>query len=223
MRSETDFSDTTIIIPTLNEEKNIGALIGILKTLYPKIKIIVTDDGSTDKTAEIAKQSAVVVDRRDKKIKGITAAVLDAASQVQTENIVVMDADLQHPPEKVEEIIEKLKDNDIIIAVRRKVVGHWGAIRKLESRIGTILAQLRLLKRIKDPLSGFFGIKTELFKKIRKDNFELRCFKILVNILKNRPPGTNIWYVPYEFDIRKRGQSKIQKKHIWYFLKNIFS
>ena len=215
-------SSATIIIPTLNEEENIGRLIDQLLSLYPQIKIMVTDDGSKDNTIRTAEQhGAAVIDRSSATIKGITASVLEAATKVATENIIVMDADFQHPPERVKEIIEALSSNEIVIATRASVIGPWGPVRRLESIIATALARLRVGK-VRDPLSGFFGIKTELFKKIKKDNFELRCFKILVNILKNAK-GAKIGYVPYEFDIRKRGQSKIQKKHIWYFLRNIFS
>ena len=217
-----NFSDTTIVIPTLNEEKNIGILIEKLKALYPKVKIIVTDDGSTDRTREIANtKGAIVVDRTEKKIKGITAAVLDAAKLASTEKMIVMDADFQHPPAKVGEIVEQLKENEIVIAVRRKVLGHWGMIRKMESKIGTILAQLRLRKRIKDPLSGFFGIRTKTMQNTDKSRFELRCFKILFNILKNSGQGTKIGYVWYDFNMRLRGESKISKKHIYYFVKNL--
>ena len=213
---------TTVIIPTLNEEENIGRLIDQLLSLYPQIKIMVTDDGSTDNTIRTAEQhGATAIDRSSATIKGITAAVIDAANAVSTENIIVMDADFQHPPEKVKEIIEALSSNDIVIAVRTHVIGPWGPVRHLESIIATALARLRV-GNVRDPLSGFFGIKTELFKKIKKDNVELRCFKILVNILKNAK-GAKRGYVPYEFDMRKRGQSKIQKKHIWYFLRNILS
>ena len=79
-----NYSDSTIIIPTLNEEKNIGNLINYLKENYPEIKIIVADDGSRDRTQEIAlENNALVLDRKNKEIKGITAAVVDALNLVE--------------------------------------------------------------------------------------------------------------------------------------------
>lgn len=215
------YENTTIIIPTLDEELNIGRLIEILESDYPGIKIIVSDDGSSDKTIEIAKDTgASAIDRSSKKIKGITASVLDALRTADTRFIVVMDADMQHPPQKVKDIVDQLGSNDIVIAVRENVTGPWGAIRKLESKIATSLANLRLSRKVRDPLSGFFGIRTELFKRISKSNFELRCFKILFNILKNAR-GIKIGYVNYDFNIRTRGQSKIGKKHIFYFIRSL--
>lgn len=217
-----DFSNATIIIPTLNEEQNIGLVIDRLKELYANIRIMVADDGSVDATVKNARTyGVVVIDRKLEQVKGITAAVLDALKCVTTDKVVVMDADFQHPPEKVREILNALESNDIVIAAREKVTGPWGFIRRLESRIAAMLALMRLRRTVKDPVSGFFGIKASFFRNIKKSNFEMRCFKILFNILKNTDSTARIGYVFYEFDMRKRGESKIGKKHIWYFLKNV--
>ena len=78
------------------------------------------------------------------------------------------------------------------------------------------------MKYVHDPLSGFFGVRTVLFKSINKRNFEMRCFKILFNILKNVDFRTaTVGYVFYDFDLRVRGESKITLKHAVYFLKNV--
>ena len=51
-----DYSNTTVVIPTLNEEKNIEKELKLIETLYPGIHVIVADDGSKDKTQEIVKK-----------------------------------------------------------------------------------------------------------------------------------------------------------------------
>jgi dolichol-phosphate mannosyltransferase len=217
--------NSTIIIPTLNEEKNIGLLCARLKELYPTTRIIVSDDGSYDKTRYVAQVAgATIINRTNRAIKGITAAVVHAAQHVTTDNIIVMDADFQHPPKKVGEIMTKLESHDIVIAAREKVLGNWGITRKAQSKIGTLLAQLRLQKKVKDPLSGFFGIRKRMWETVNKKNFELRCFKILFNILKNvtTEQKKTIGYVAYEFDLRKHNKSKIGTKHIFFFLRNLF-
>lgn len=218
-----DFSDTTIIIPTLNEESNISLLIARLKQLYTKIKIIVADDGSSDNTRKIARQCGVrVIDRTHKLVKGITISVLDASREATTKNIIVMDADFQHPPEKVAELRVQMQENDIVIAVRRCVLGHWGFFRKAQSRIATFIAILRLRKHIRDPLSGFFGIKTQLLQGLNTKHFELQCFKILFNLLKTVDlRRTKVGYIFYDFDMRAGGKSKIGLKHVLYFLRSV--
>jgi len=216
-----NYSNTTVIIPTLNEEKNIGNLIDFLKTNYPEIKIIVADDGSSDQTREIAQnQGALVLNRKNQKIKGISAAVIDALDLVQTENIIVIDADFQHPPEKIKEIVEKLKNYQLIIGARSSLPKNWGFLRKLQSQIAINLCYLRLGKKVPDPVSGFFGVKTDMFRKTNKKNFELKCFKILFNILKNQKKS-KIGCIYYDFNLRQGGRSKISKKHVYYFLRNL--
>lgn len=215
------YSDTTVIIPTLNEAKNVQPLVSCLQKQYPKIKILIADDGSRDQTREIAeKAGALVLDRTNQKTKGITAAVVDALKQTHTKNLIVMDADFQHPPEKIRKIIDRLKVFPLVIAARSSLPKKWGLLRKLQSQTANFLCCLRLRKKIKDPVSGFFGIQTQLFKKTNKKNFEMKCFKILFNILKNQK-NAKIGYVHYNFNLRKSGQSKISKKHIYYFLKNL--
>ena len=71
------YNDVSIIIPTINEGKNISNLIKLTKKLYPKIEIIVSDDGSIDGTREKARKLKVkVLDRTEKKIKGLTISVV---------------------------------------------------------------------------------------------------------------------------------------------------
>ncbi|MDE1811004.1 MAG: glycosyltransferase, partial [Candidatus Micrarchaeota archaeon] len=92
-----DYSDVTVIVPTLNEGGNITKLIGILTKSYPKISVIVSDDGSKDGTAEYVRKIGRknprirLLDRKREKIHGLTASVIDAALIAKTDQIVVMD------------------------------------------------------------------------------------------------------------------------------------
>lgn len=220
-----DSSDVTIIIPTLNEGGNIGKVIRDLKQLYNQAKIYVADDGSSDLTQVIAKkEGAIVIDRTNRKVKGITASVVEALQQATTEKIIVMDGDLQHPPEKVQEMIRTLDNADMVIAVREKVIGPWGIFRRLESKAATELIKMRLRKNIHDPLSGFFGFRKKLLSNLKTEEFEMRCFKILFNILKNIDlQKTTLAYVYYDFDIRKNGESKLGTRQVYYFIKNLLT
>ncbi len=226
------YSDTTAIIPTLNEAGNIGKLLKIINSSYPNIKVIVSDDGSIDRTKgivnEISKSNKNIklLDRTNAKIHGLTASVLDAALLAKTKNMVVIDADLQHPPEKIREIIQKLENNDLVIAARSKVVSPWPLQRRLMTKTATNLALLKLKKKVKDPLSGFFGIKAALFKNLIKNNekrFEKPGYKVLFDILKSISlEKTKIDYIYYNFGERSRGKSKIGRKQIIAFLKSLF-
>jgi len=224
------YEDLTIITPTLNEEENISKLIPILQRLYPKATIIVSDDCSKDNTQKIVSgfskknRRIKLMDRRQKKIKGLTASVLDAVIATKTPYLVVMDSDLQHPPEKVAEIYSKLKQNyDIVIGSRRKVEGDWGVYRKTMSKTATWLAIIRLLRYVKDPMSGFCGVKTRLFKekiKQKRHRFVETGFKFLFDLLKISPRA-KVGEIFYVFDLRKHGESKIGKRAIKAFLKSL--
>ncbi len=217
-----------IILPTLNEEGNIGRMLDTLLKLYPSTPIIVSDDGSKDKTQEIVNefsaQGVILLDRGKEKVKGLTASVLDAASKAKTKNIIVMDCDFQHPPEKVGEIAAALEKYDLVVGARTGTPG-WSLKRKLISIGGTILAAKRMLitfrRPIPDPMSGFFGIRTELIQKANKNHFVPEGFKVLFDVAKGLPRSTRIGKVNYTFGLRTAGESKISKRHLVCMLKSL--
>lgn len=221
--------DYTLILPTLNEEKNIKELLDIINSLHPEMPIIVADDGSTDKTQDIAfgYKNVILLDRSKEKEKGITASVLDATRLVNTESMIVMDADLQHPPEKLKEIIDSLRFYDIVIGARGRVDNEWPIHRKLISWGGEALARSRIVFKpfvCLDIMSGFFGIKTELMKSIiteHEKKFEKSGYKILFETLKYAPKNTKLGHISYNFGTRQNGESKIGWKHIACHLKSI--
>jgi len=214
---------TTIVLPTLNEERNIGRMVDTLRRLYPRATLLVADDGSTDQTQHVAREhGAQVLDRSSCAVKGITAAVLDAFRRVRTDYVVVLDADFQHPPEAVAEILLELRTADLVIGVRRKIIGHWGVPRHAASRLGGMLAQVRLRRSVRDPLSGFFGVRTALLHGLPIDRFELRCFKVLFQILKQLDfASTMVRSVPYDFGVRHAGASKLGVRQTLYFMKSL--
>lgn len=222
-----DYSTTTIIIPTLNEHETIGQLLHRLLELYPPINIIVADDGSKDATQERVKTFSInfpnilLFDRSNEKIKGLCASVVDAVRLINTENILVMDGDFQHPPEKVGELIDNLSNYSLVIGTRNKIKEPWSLHRKSLSVIATTLAKLRV--NYKDPMSGFFAVKTELINEIlnkHEHKFEKTGYKVLFDMLKYLPKETKVGEVNYDFLLREHGKTKIGIKQIFAFLKS---
>ena len=135
--ADTPWRDTTIVVPTLNEEANIGRLLAMLLELYPGIHVTVADDGSTDRTGATVREEAArhasvaLLDRASADVHGLTASVCDAALQVTTPYFIVMDGDLQHPPEKVKDLRASLAAGaDVVVGRRDRVLVPWPTHRR---------------------------------------------------------------------------------------------
>ena len=230
--------DFTIILPTLNEGPNIKDLLTCLTSHYKHASIIVADDGSRDNTKEIVSsflsKDIFFLDRKDARIHGLTASVLEAVKLVNTKYFVVMDADGQHPQEAMGDIINCLRLGDkLVIGSRVKVTGAWPLQRKIISYIGTALGKISLLMRNKfylsyDILTGFFGSEAVFWKQIafHKDNigkFRLRGYKVLFDFLKIVPGDTRLGEVYYEFNARKKASSKLNFKIYLEYLKSLIT
>jgi len=183
------YDKVTIIIPTWNEQDNIQKLLPLLNKLYPNISIIVSDDGSPDNTQEIVKsfgKNVNLIDRTNEKIHGLSVSVMDGIFQSKTPYFIVMDADFQHPPEKIKEFINKLPNFDIIIGARSSLPNNWPFYRKFMSIGASSLGKIRLLMSLKtanDPVSGFFGGNVILCKEIIQKNnntYVLKKYLILL-------------------------------------------
>lgn len=223
----------TILIPACNEEENIIRLLNILDRLYPKAKILVCDDSFEDNTKSLVRKHHIkqkkdsLIDRSFKKKHGLTVSVLEGIALTKTEYFVVLDGDFQHPPNKIKGLLDKLRDNDLVIGTRKKILKKWSLKRKLISSISSKIAKNhpKIAKLgIEDPLSGFFGMRTVLANdliKRKKDKFELEGFKILFDFLKIIPNNAKIDQVYYNFNTRKAGKSKLNVKQIFFFIRSL--
>ncbi|MDE1843645.1 MAG: glycosyltransferase family 2 protein, partial [Thaumarchaeota archaeon] len=104
-------------IPAYNEEKTIGDM--IKKSLKHSDRVIVVDDGSTDNTAKIAKQSGATVISHQKN-QGYGAAVITLFDRARDENadiLTIIDGDGQHDPEQIPLLINALQENDVDVVI----------------------------------------------------------------------------------------------------------
>ena len=217
------YNDFTVVLPTLNEGRNIAALVSRLKEAYKGIRVIVTDDGSRDNTREESmrmekKYGAVAfIDRKaGGKSQGLTASVIDGIMASRTRFVVVMDADMQHPYSVVKEIADKLRSGDILVVGVRAGVEDWPLYRKAVSRAlmlaGNAVLVISGAQNCSDIFSGFFGLDRKFFIRTYRRNrrrFVGSGFKILFDLLKCIDRGSaNVSEAPYIFKSRKFGKSK---------------
>jgi dolichol-phosphate mannosyltransferase len=212
----------TLIIPTRNEADNVPRLVCDLKEslLGVDYRVLFVDD-STDQTPEVIralreKDDRIVLIHREgaEREGGLATAVtsgMDAAA-TESEYICVMDADLQHPPEKVREMLEIARRSaaDVVVASRYARGGNYaglaGPLRKAVSRGTKYLSQIifKEARKTSDPLSGFFLLRNEAIFALQ---FRPTGFKILLEILVCAPE-LKVIEVPLNFQARHAGVSK---------------
>ena len=154
------------VIPAYNEEKSIGKIVKRTKKYIANV--IVVDDGSKDKTKEIAEKSGAVVLRHVVNLgKGATLKTgCNYALMKNAKFIVVLDADAQHDPDDIPRFIEKLEKYDIVFSYR-KLGGRMPLVLRfgnwLISKVVRALYKVDLI----DTQSGFRAFSREAYKKIR--------------------------------------------------------
>ncbi|WP_233204287.1 polyprenol monophosphomannose synthase [Halegenticoccus soli] len=222
-------SAISIIIPTYNESQNVVHVIERCRAALEgyEFEIIVVDDDSPDGTWKLVEDQYAddpeirVVRRTDG--RGLAAAVSRGFREASCEYCAVMDADLQHPPEKLPELIEALQPGvDVVIGSRHVDEGgieDWPWIRRLVSRGATFIARLAVpeVRGISDPMSGFFAIRREVVSGI---DLRPTGYKILLEILA-KGDYDRVVEVPYVFRERERGSSKLTMQEYVRFLEHV--
>ena len=218
----------TVIIPTLNEEENIGRIVRLIFRHLGSmdVQIIVVDDNSTDNTHSVIRSLQTeytglkLIIRTNK--RGLSSAVQDGARQIDDGPAVVMDADLSHNPIYLNSIFEQLsKGYDVVVGSRYTNGGGiegWTGKRIAMSKIATFIGRLFLRIKIHDPMSGFVGVKT---KDTLVHGFSDADYKFLIEILaRNR--SLRATEVPIVFRDRTHGKSKLGAKTIFLYLMLVF-
>ncbi|MGS0687637.1 glycosyltransferase [Nakamurella sp. GG22] len=212
----------TVVVPTRNEAGNIGPFLQRLSdgVAGAQVEVLFVDD-STDGTDDVIRTAgrlfglAVRLLHRPagQRSGGLSSAVVQGLRSARGSWAVVMDGDLQHPPELAARMVQvgHARDLDLVVGSRRvgegKDEGLSGAYRHAASRSSTLIAKFlfpRKLSRFSDPMSGFFAVRLSSL-----DVATLRPtgFKILLEIAV-RQPNLLVAEVPFVFGERNDGESK---------------
>ena len=224
----------SLVIPTFNESANITELLTRLSAAIPAhvpCEVIFVDD-STDDTPAVIRSAAVTcrltvsVLHREVPQGGLGGAVTAGMQQAAAPWLVVMDADLQHPPTLVPVLVAagQRAGADLVVATRYagggSRAGLDGGLRKLASGGSTFVTKTvfpRRLRRVSDPMSGFFAVRAAAL-----DATVLRPlgYKILLELIV-RCRIRKVTEVPYEFQDRFAGQSKANMGEGLRFLRHL--
>jgi dolichol-phosphate mannosyltransferase len=214
-----------LVIPTLCEAENIGGLLDHVRSVLDPVgipyEILVVDDDSPDGTGAVV--SAISL--KDPRVRllvrkgqrGLSGAILHGWQNTDAAILGVMDADLQHPPELLPQLLSAIQaGSDIAIGSRYTPggeLGSWNPVRKLLSA-AAVWVTLPLQKaglRAKDPMSGFFLVRRRCLEQV---TFQRFGFKLLLEVLVRGRIGS-VAEVPFAFGSRYRGASKAGFKVGW--------
>ncbi|GIK16785.1 MAG: dolichol monophosphate mannose synthase [Planctomycetota bacterium] len=220
----------SIIIPTYNEAQNLPLLLRRIEAAVVgkdiPTEIWVMDDRSPDGTADVARKCATgmpvrVVEREGP--RGLAPAVAEGLRHVRGEYVLVMDADLQHPPEAIPALIRAMDEGaDFVIGSRYAEGGsirRFGFLRKLNSWGATFLARPLIPPGVHDPMSGFFCLRRSSL-----ESADIRAvgFKIGLELLV-KTGAMRVVEVPIAFGARHAGVSKLGVREQFRYLRHLLS
>lgn len=222
-----------ILIPTYNEAQVISNTIGQIfessKNIDDyEIEVLIFDSSSTDNTQKIVKKlqhdnpklHLLTEDRKS----GLGSAYLKAMNFVienMAANIIVeFDADLSHQPKYIGEMLEKIKNYDVVVGSRYisggSIPNDWELHRRLFSLLGNLVARFFLTLKYKDFTSGFRFTRVTMLRKILPQKFLSSGYAYKLHLFwllhKNK---AKILEYPIDFIDRARGYSKLPKNAIY--------
>lgn len=199
--------DVSIIIPAYNEFTTIGALIHQLKTEYPDYEVIVVDDGSTDGTGRLAEEAGAIVCRHPGNI-GNGAAVKTGIRAARGQTLLFMDADGQHNPDDIREMLGYLPEYDMVVGARQ-AAGQASVGRAIGNTLYNWLASYVAKFKIRDLTSGFRAVKSDIAKSFLHllPNTYSYPTTMTLGVLRS---GFSVKYMPIKASDRKAGKSNIK-------------
>ncbi len=212
----------SIIIPTLNEKGNINILYKKIKKSLDEVKlswdIIFVDDSKDYETANVIndlkknKTNIHLIKRFEN--RGLSSALIQGALSSNSNYIVFIDADLQHPPEKIKDLYSVIISKKLDIVSASRFLENNKLLHK--KRYKASLFVNYLLKKIfkinySDVLTGFFIIEDSFFKNNYKKLSNIG-FKLLLDIILTKKNTVNYSEIPFKFEKRFSGESKLDSK-----------
>lgn len=217
----------SVVIPTYKERENLPLLVERLDRLRNdydlELEVLVVDDDSRDGSVEWVEHQApewvrIIVRTTN---RGLSPSVVEGLREATHPVLVVMDADLSHPPEKIPNMILALESGQQFVIGSRYVPGgstddEWGFFRWLNSKVATLLA--RPFTDAKDPMAGFFAMRKTDFE--QADALNPVGYKIGLELIV-KCGIENVGEVPIHFTDRRYGESKLNFKEQLNYLRHL--
>ena len=222
-----------VILPTLNERKNLRRLVDRLDAALAGIswEAIFVDDNSPDGTSDEARAISLA-DPRIRVIqrigrRGLASAAIEGMCATAAPVVAVMDADHQHDPALLPGMLAAINSGDYDLAYASRFaegasVEAWGRPDRVKvSGLANTIARKVTGVDLTDPMSGYFMLRAET---LRADAGRLSGvgFKILLDILATVDQPLRVKEFPLSFAARAEGESKLDRTVMFEFLVGLY-
>mgnify|MGYP001566034147 CR=1 FL=1 len=219
--------DVSIVIPTLNEAKNLPLVIPEIPHLPEIAEVVLVDGHSSDGTVEVARQLLPEIRVISQDGKGKGNAILCAARAAKGDYFLLLDADVSHRPEEIPLYIEKAKEGYDLVKGSRYIpggsTGDATFFRGLVIRTANTVANLVWRTRFTDICYGMFLIRRESFLSL---NLKSQAWDVEWEMMiKAKRNGLKIAEIPSQEKKRLWGESKLPNytKSGWIVAKRVFA
>jgi dolichol-phosphate mannosyltransferase len=223
-RQQAEFPFLSVVVPTYNEAANIGPFLEALRAGLDSVagggyEVIVVDDDSPDGTGEVA--TGISIDWPNLRVvrrvgeRGLARAVVRGWQIARGDVLATINADFQHPPSILPEMLRKIENADLVVATRYAAEGSVGRfplhrqfLSAFARSVGLLLVP-KVFRRVTDPLSGCY-----MFRRQAIEDIELQPtgFKTLIEVLA-RGRVESVVEHGYTMQQRRSGRSNVRLRH----------
>ncbi len=231
--SEAKPLELAVVLPTYNESRNIPGMVERLDKALAGVawEVVIVDDNSPDGTSDIARKLALA-DPRVRVIqrigrRGLASAAIEGMCSTAAPIVAVMDADHQHDPELLPQMLAAISSGEYDIAYASRFAEgasteEWGRPDRVKaSGFANKIANKVTGVELSDPMSGYFMLRAEV---LRGDAHRLSGvgFKILLDILATVEKPLRVKELPMNFAARAEGESKLDQTVVFEFLIGLY-
>ncbi|MEO8742168.1 MAG: glycosyltransferase family 2 protein [Lysobacteraceae bacterium] len=155
-------TEISIVLPAKNEEAGLALLLPRLRAQYPQAEILLIDDGSSDRTSQIATENGAIALRSPYSM-GNGASIKRGATAAHGSTLVFMDADAQHEPDDIAILLKTLDEGYDMVVASRSGSGQANRSRGLANAFYNRLASWMTGHQIRDLTSGFRAVRADKF------------------------------------------------------------